>query len=175
MPARRSSGAAGLVRWRGAGAGGRRVVRFAGGNSSGPGGAAAFRGRGLWPWPLNRPAAGLARQRAGGLRPPAAAPPAAGISTNAKKVTQKPGPTLYGAWLLKRLQEGAGQRSRSLGQSRCPCPTGSGGLNRSAAGYRRKPTAPAVARLSPSAQDRVAPRSTRGIISVCGGRGRYWF
>ena len=39
-----------------------------------PPGAAAFRGRGLWPRPRNMPAAGLARQRAGGLCPPAAAP-----------------------------------------------------------------------------------------------------
>ena len=39
-----------------------------------PGGAAAFMGRGLWPRPMNMPAAGLARQRAGGLRPPAAPP-----------------------------------------------------------------------------------------------------
>ena len=39
-----------------------------------PAGAAAFRGRGQRPRPLNMPAAGLARLRAGGLRPPAAAP-----------------------------------------------------------------------------------------------------
>ena len=38
-----------------------------------PAGAAAFRGRGQRPRPLNMPAAGLARLRAGGLRPPAAA------------------------------------------------------------------------------------------------------
>ena len=40
-----------------------------------PSGAAAFRGRGHRPRPRNMPAAGLARQRAGGLCPPAAAPP----------------------------------------------------------------------------------------------------
>ena len=38
-----------------------------------------------------------------------------------------------------------------LGQSRCPRPTGSGGLNRPAAGYEPRATAPAVARRSPSA------------------------
>ena len=37
-----------------------------------PSGAAAFRGRGHRPRPRNMPAAGLARQRAGGLCPPAA-------------------------------------------------------------------------------------------------------
>ena len=43
---------------------------------------------------------------------------------------------------------------------------GSGGFIRSAAGYHRKPTAPAVARLSPSAQDRVAPRRARKIVHL---------
>ena len=42
---------------------------------------------------------------------------------------------------------------------------GSGGFIRSAAGYRRKPTAPAVARLSPSAQAR-RPRRARKIVHL---------
>ena len=58
-----------------AGAGGRRVVRFAGGNSSGPGGAAAFRGRGLWPRPLNRPAAGRSPAAGGWASPTRRRPP----------------------------------------------------------------------------------------------------
>ena len=67
------------------------------------------------------------------------------------KGNKKPGPMLTGAWPMKRCQERARQRRRSLGQSRCPCLTGSGGFIRPAAGYRRKPTAPASARLSPCA------------------------
>ena len=86
-----------------------------------------------------------------GVAHPPPPPPAAGISTNAKKATQKPGPTLYGAWLLKRSQEGARQRLHPLGQSPGPRSTGPGGLNRSAAGYRRKPPTAVVARLSPCA------------------------
>ena len=87
--------------------------------------------------------------RVGFAHPPP--PRAAGISTNAKRATQKPGPTLYGAWLLKRSQEGARQRLHPLGQSPGPRSTGPGGFIRPAAGYRRKPPTAVVARLSPCA------------------------
>ena len=51
-----------------------RLPRGAGRMGRSCGGAAAFWGRGQRPRPLNMPAAGLARQRAGGRSPPAAAP-----------------------------------------------------------------------------------------------------
>ena len=50
-----------------------------------------------------------------------------------------------------------------LGQSRCPCPTGSGGFIRSAAGYYRKPPAAVVARLSPCAQHRRGRSTAVGV------------
>ena len=122
-------------------------------------------GGGVWrPWggPQGRPTASQTKARGPG--PKAPGPPLSGrfaprrrpprgatISTKAKKGNKKPGPMLTGAWPMKRCQERARQRRRSLGQSRCPCLTGSGGFIRPAAGYRRKPTAPASARLSPCA------------------------
>ncbi len=86
-----------------------------------------------------------------GASRPAAAPPGTLRFPPTPKGNKKPGPMLTGAWPMKRCQERARQRRRSLGQSRCPCLTGSGGFIRPAAGYRRKPTAPASARLSPCA------------------------
>ena len=82
---------------------------------------------------------------------PSRRPPGALRFPPTPKGNKKPGPMLTGAWPMKRCQERARQRRRSLGQSRCPCLTGSGGFIRPAAGYRRKPTAPASARLSPCA------------------------
>ena len=52
-------------------------------------GAAAFRGRGQRPRPLNMPAAGLARQRAGGRSPPAAAPPSRWVFHRRQKTQRK--------------------------------------------------------------------------------------
>ena len=104
--------------------------------------------------PNKRAGPGATRPRPRSFRALRAQPPpprGATISTKAKKGNKKPGPMLTGAWPMKRCQERARQRRRSLGQSRCPCLTGSGGFIRPAAGYRRKPTAPASARLSPCA------------------------
>ena len=56
------------------------------------GAAAAFRGRGQRPRPLNMPAAGLARQRAGGRSPPAAAPPSRWVFHQRQKTQQKARP-----------------------------------------------------------------------------------
>ena len=47
----------------------------------------------------------------------AAAPPSAGFSANAKKATQRPGPPIYGAWPMKRCQEGAGQWPHPSGKA----------------------------------------------------------
>ena len=71
------------------------------------GGAAAFWGRGQRPRPQNMPAAGLARQRAGGRSPPAAAP-LRRVSRQRQKGNEKPGPTLYGAWHLTDSKKGQG-------------------------------------------------------------------
>ena len=64
----------------------------------------------------------------------------------------------------KTLAERGTATAPSPRQSRCPCPTGSGGFIRPAAGYGLRPPAPAGARLSPPAQGRRA-RSTRGLAS----------
>ena len=114
------------------------------------GGAAAFWGRGLWPRPQNMPAAGLARQRAGGRSPPAAAP-LRWVFHQRQKGNEKARP--HNLWGLAH-ETMAGRSTATappLGQSRCPCPTGSGGLNPSAAGCRRRPPSPACARRSPCA------------------------
>ena len=85
-------------------------------------------GPGPWPWLPNRPAAGRSPERAGGVAHPPP-PPAAGISPTPKGQRKSQAPTLYGARLLKRSQEGAGQRSRSLGQSPGPRLYGPGRLH----------------------------------------------
>ena len=104
----------------------------------------------IGPGPGTCPLPGLPGSgRVGFAHPPP--PRAAGIFANAKRATQKPGPTLYGAWLLKRSQEGARQRLHPLGQSPGPRSTGLSGFIRPAAGYRRKPPTAVVARLSPFA------------------------
>ena len=116
-------------------------------------------GGGVWrPWggPQGRPTASQTKEGApgpplSGRFAPRRRPPGALRSPPRPKGNKKPGPMLTGAWPMKRCQERARQRRRSLGQSRCPCLTGSGGFIRPAAGYRRKPTAPASARLSPCA------------------------
>ena len=121
-------------------------------------GAAAFWGRGQRPRPQNMPAAGLARQRAGGRSPPAAAPLRWVFHQRQKGNEKARPPDLWG--LAHETMAGRSTATAPpLGQSRCPCPTGSGGLNPSAAGCRRRPPSPAVARISPSAQDR-RPRRT---------------
>ena len=114
------------------------------------GGAAAFWGRGQRPRPQNMPAAGLARQRAGGRSPPAAAPPPLRFPPTPKRQRKAWPHALWGR-ALKPRQEGSRQRFRPLGQSRCPCPTGSGGFIRPTAGYRRRPTPSASARRPPCA------------------------
>ena len=45
-------------------------------------------------------------------------PPSGRVSSNAKKAREKPGPTIYGAWPMKRCQEGARQRPHPLGKAR---------------------------------------------------------
>ena len=49
------------------------------------------------------------------VQPP---PPPGRVSSNAKKATQRPGPTIYGAWPMKRCQEGARQRPHPSGKAR---------------------------------------------------------
>ena len=85
---------------------------------------ACFSGRGLRPRPekRRRPPAGLP----GGLPGPRSfrtlrvqpPPPSGRVSSNAKKAREKPGPTIYGAWPMKRCQEGARQRPHPLGKAR---------------------------------------------------------
>ena len=113
------------------------------------------------PGPRTCPLPGKARQRAGGLRPPAAAPPGAGIFTNGKKGSEKARPHDLWGRAHETLAGRYAATAPRLGQSRCPRPTGSGGLNRPAAGYEPRATAPAVARRSPCAQHRRG-RSTGG-------------
>ena len=113
------------------------------------------------PGPRTCPLPGKARQRAGGLRPPAAAPPGAGIFTNGKKGSAKARPHDLWGRAHETLAGRYAATAPRLGQSRCPRPTGSGGLNRPAAGYEPRATAPAVARRSPCAQHRRG-RSTGG-------------
>ena len=100
-----------------------------------------FRAGAFGPGPKNKPAAGQSPVAGGWAQPTRRRPPSATFSANAKKATQKPGPTLYGR-ALKPRQEGSRQRFRPLGQSRCPCPTGSGGFIRPTAGYRLQTTSP---------------------------------
>ena len=67
------------------------------------------------PGPRTCPLPGLPGSgRVGVAHPP---PPSAGFSTNAKKATKKPGPTIYGAWPMKPCQEGARQRLHPLGKA----------------------------------------------------------
>ena len=114
-------------------------------------GAAAFRGRGQRPRPLNMPAAGHRPAAGGWAQPTRRRPPRYGFH-HRQKGNEKPGPTLYGAWHLTDRKKGQGPaptpRAKPL-----PMPYGQRRLHPPAAGYRRKPTAPACARLSPSAQD----------------------
>ena len=57
-------------------------------------------------------------------------------------------------------------------QSRCPCPTGSGGFIRPAAGYGLRPPAPAVARFSPPAKGR-RPRRAAARVGPPSAKGSY--
>ena len=57
-------------------------------------------------------------------------------------------------------------------QSRCPCPTGSGGFIRPAAGYGLRPPAPAVARFSPPAKGR-RPRRAAARVGPPSAQGSY--
>ena len=88
--------------------------------------------------------------RVGAAHPPP--PPLRRVFRQRQKGNEKPGPTLYGAWHLTDRKKGQGPaptpRAKPL-----PMPYGQRRLHPPAAGYRRKPTAPACARLSPSAQD----------------------
>ena len=70
----------------------RRLPGSAGRMGRSCGRAAAFWGRGQRPRPLNMPAAGLARQRAGGRSPPAAAPPSRWVFHQRQKTQQKARP-----------------------------------------------------------------------------------
>ena len=115
-------------------------------------GAAAFWGRGQRPRPQNMPAAGLARQRAGGRSPPAAAP-LRWVFHQRQKGNEKARP--HNLWGLAH-ETMAGRSTATappLGQSRCPCPTGSGG-------FIRLPRAAAVGRPRPLVRDDRRARST---------------
>ncbi len=114
-------------------------------------GAAAFWGRGLWPRPQNMPAAGQSPAAGGWAAPTRRRPPGAGIFTNGKKGGAKARPHDLWGRAHETLAGRCAATAPRLGQSRCPRPTGSGGLNRPAAGYEPRATAPAVARRSPSA------------------------
>ena len=105
------------------------------------------------PWPAKppqgrgpkapAPAVWALRAPAAPARPPSLPP--------TPKRQRKAWPHALWGRALKPRQEGSRQRFRPLGQSRCPCPTGSGGLSRPAAGYRRRPTPSASARRPPCA------------------------
>ncbi len=172
MPARRSSGAADSVRWAGAGAGGRRVVRFAGGNSSGPGGGGGVHG----PGPL-APAHEHARCRAcpaaGGWASPTRRPPGPlEFPPTPKGQRKSQAPRSMGPGCLNDPRKGHGNGFTPWAK---PGPTlyGPGRLHPPCRGL---PPQAAHSRCRATIAVRVAPRRTPGgIISVCGGRGRYWF
>ena len=81
------------------------------------GGGGVFRAGAFGPGPKNKPAAGQSPVAGGWAQPTRRRPPSATFSANAKKATQKPGPTLYGAGHTKRCQEGARQRLHPLGKA----------------------------------------------------------
>ena len=60
------------------------------------GGGGVFRAGAFGPGPKNKPAAGQSPVAGGWAQPTRRRPPSATFSANAKKATQKPGPTLYG-------------------------------------------------------------------------------
>ncbi len=72
----------------------------------------------------------------------------------------------------KTLAERGTATAPSPRQSRCPCPTGSGGFIRPAAGYGLRPPAPAVARFSPPAKGR-RPRRAAARVGPPSAQGSY--
>ena len=101
----------------------RRLPRGQEGWDDHAGGAAAFGGRGA-----EGPTACQTKERGPGSLAPGPAlsgrfassrrPPSGRVSSNAKKAREKPGPTIYGAWPMKRCQEGARQRPHPSGKAR---------------------------------------------------------
>ena len=118
-----------------------------------PAGAAAFRGRGQRPRPLNMPAAGLARLRAGGRRPPAAAP-LRRVFHQRQKTQQKAGLSSNPAPPVHHPEKGGSDREplrNSYPKATAASPV---------AGYGLRPPTVAVARLSPCAQHQPSRRAS---------------
>ena len=90
-----------------------------------PGGGGVWQARGRPPGP---PPRRQTNERGPGPKAPGPArsgrfassrrPPSGRVSSNAKKAREKPGPTIYGAWPMKRCQEGARQRPHPSGKAR---------------------------------------------------------
>ena len=120
---------------------------------------ACFSGRGLRPRPeKRRRPPGLPGGLPGG---PARSgrfassrrPPSGRVSSNAKKAREKPGPTIYGAWPMKRCQEGARQRPHPSGKARAHA-------IRARAASSAPPRATTASRQQPLLRDYRRARST---------------
>ncbi|PWM04022.1 MAG: hypothetical protein DBY06_03325 [Clostridiales bacterium] len=124
-------------------------------------GAAAFGRRGGGP--QGRPLGLPNKKRGPKAKPPAPRfsgrfassrrPPSGRVSSNAKKAREKPGPTIYGAWPMKRCQEGVGQRPHPSGKARAHA-------IRARAASSAPPRATTASRQQPLLRDYRRARST---------------
>ena len=130
-----------------------------------PGSGLVFRAGAFGPGPKNAAAppglpGGLPGPRSfRTLRVQPPPPPSGRVSSNAKKAREKPGPTIYGAWPMKRCQEGARQR---------PHPSGKAAAHalRAAAASSVPPRATTASRQQPLLRDYRRARSTAvGVAS----------
>ena len=93
-------------------------------------------------------------------------PPSATVPTNAKKATGKPGPTIYGAWPIKRCQKGARQRLHPPGKAAAHA-------LRAAAASSAPPRATASGRPRPLVRDYRRPRRAAARAGPPSAQGSY--